>query len=63
MDLADLQNKIKRDKESYRDEFFQQLNHYGNLLEIFKMNPSSSQLHLTELITFLAHVCYMILFL
>lgn len=37
-----LQNLIKRDPESYRDEFLQQLNHYGTIRDIFLLSESTN---------------------
>lgn len=37
-----LQNLIKRDPDSYRDEFLQQLNHYGTIRDIFLLSESTN---------------------
>lgn len=37
-----LQNLIKRDPESYREEFLQQLNHYGTIRDIFLLSESTN---------------------
>ncbi|XBW36917.1 hypothetical protein QEN19_002496 [Hanseniaspora menglaensis] len=37
-----LQNLIKRDPDSYRDEFMQQLNHYGTIRDIFLLSESTN---------------------
>lgn len=54
--LPQLQNLIKRDPESYRDEFLQQYNFWKNTLEIFKLNPGKENKSLEELVMFLAQV-------
>ncbi|KAH0562219.1 hypothetical protein GP486_003084 [Trichoglossum hirsutum] len=63
-DLPSLQNKIRRDPESYREEFLLQYRHYESQRDIFMASPSSATtvglISLRELIDFLAHVadCY-----
>ncbi|CAJ0749499.1 24061_t:CDS:2 [Entrophospora sp. SA101] len=37
--LPQLQNLIKRDSISYRDDFLQQYRHYESQLDIFKIKP------------------------
>lgn len=54
--LPQLQNLIKRDPESYKDEFVQQYNYFKNTLEIFKLNPEKENKSLEELVMFLAQV-------
>lgn len=54
--LLSLQNLLKRDPPSYKEEFVQQLNHYKTTLQIFKQNPSNRSTEFTELIGFLAQV-------
>ena len=54
--LPQLQNLIKRDPNSYKDEFIQQWRHYESSLSIFKLKPSSDSTEFGELITFLSHV-------
>lgn len=54
--LLSLQNLLKRDPPSYREEFIQQLNHYRTTLQIFKQNPSSKSASFAELIGFLSQV-------
>lgn len=58
--LPQLQNLIKRDPESYKEEFLQQHRHYKSILEIFRLEPTQFNKSLDELITFLAQVahCY-----
>ncbi len=54
--LPQLQNLIKRDKTSYREEFLQQWRHYESALTIFKLKPDSESTEFGELVTFLSHV-------
>ncbi|XP_037026416.1 protein SDA1 homolog [Bradysia coprophila] len=58
--LPQLQNLIKRDPESYREEFLQQYRHFQSLVEIFRLNPAQENKSLDELVIFLAQVaqCY-----
>ena len=53
--LTQLQNLVKRDPISYRDEFEQQHRHYLSELEIFRLTPSKKADHFGALISFLAH--------
>ena len=54
--LPQLQNLIKRDPISYKDEFQQQLRHFYSEMEIFKLRPTNNNDRFTELITFISHV-------
>eukprot|EP00794_Sanderia_malayensis_P012012 gene12012-13252_t len=58
--LPQLQNLIKRDPASYREEFLQQWRHYQSNMEIFKLNPSQSSHVLETLVGFISQVsnCY-----
>ncbi|XP_020283826.1 protein SDA1 homolog [Pseudomyrmex gracilis] len=58
--LPQLQNLIKRDSESYKEEFLQQHEHYRSTLEVFRLEPTQFNKKLDELVTFLAQVahCY-----
>ncbi|XP_046959707.1 protein SDA1 homolog [Vanessa cardui] len=58
--LTQLQNLIKRDPDSYKDEFRQQLAHFETTLEIFNLNPTQYSKKLDEQAMFLAQVtqCY-----
>ncbi|XP_047529822.1 protein SDA1 homolog [Vanessa atalanta] len=58
--LTQLQNLIKRDPDSYKDEFRQQLAHFETTLEIFNLNPTQYNKKLDEQAMFLAQVtqCY-----
>ncbi|KAL6264384.1 hypothetical protein P5V15_004496 [Pogonomyrmex californicus] len=58
--LPQLQNLIKRDPESYKEEFLQQYQHYKSTLEVFHLEPTQFNKSLDELVTFLAQVahCY-----
>ncbi|KAI5651781.1 SDA1 domain-containing protein [Phthorimaea operculella] len=59
--LTQLQNLIKRDPESYKEEFHQQLAHFDTTLEIFNLNPTQYNKKLDEQVMFLAQVaqCYL----
>jgi len=58
--LPQLQNLIKRDAESYKDEFLQQYRHFESTLQVFELNPSEYNKSLDEQFMFLAQVakCY-----
>ncbi|XP_041826776.1 protein SDA1 homolog [Melanotaenia boesemani] len=58
--LPQLQNLIKRDSQSYVDEFSQQYRHYQSNVQIFKLQPDKPNKELAELVMFLAQVghCY-----
>ncbi|XP_032425762.1 protein SDA1 homolog [Xiphophorus hellerii] len=58
--LPQLQNLIKRDPQSYVDEFLQQYRHYQSNVEIFKLQPDKANKDLAELVMFLSQVahCY-----
>ncbi|KAL1138749.1 hypothetical protein AAG570_008811 [Ranatra chinensis] len=58
--LPQLQNLIKRDPQSYKDEFMQQHMHYKSLLSIFQLHPNQYNKGLDDLIMFMAQVaqCY-----
>ncbi|CAK1547148.1 unnamed protein product [Leptosia nina] len=58
--LTQLQNLVKRDPDSYKDEFRQQLAHFETTLEIFNLNPTQYNKKLDEQAMFLAQVtqCY-----
>ena len=58
--LPQLQNLIKRDADSYKDEFEQQYRHFLSSLEVFALNPSEENKSLDELVMFIAQVaqCY-----
>ncbi|KAJ3728926.1 SDA1-domain-containing protein [Lentinula raphanica] len=58
--LPQLQNLIKRDPPSYKDEFLQQWNHYNSIRLIFHLNPDEHAQHFRELVAFIAQVatCY-----
>lgn len=58
--LPQLQNLIKRDPESYKDEFNQQYRHFQATLAVFKLSPAVYNQSLEELSMFLAQVakCY-----
>ena len=54
--LPQLQNYIKRDPISYKEEFLQQLQHFESSFEIFKLKPNSEAEEFGELVTFISHV-------
>jgi len=58
--LAQLQNMIKRDPETYKEEFSQQWRHFQSNLELFGLDPSQPNEAVTELVMFVAQVsdCY-----
>ncbi|XP_029049878.1 protein SDA1 homolog [Osmia bicornis bicornis] len=58
--LPQLQNLIKRDPESYKEEFLQQHQHYKSILEVFRLTPNKFNKSLDEIVIFLAQVahCY-----
>mmetsp|Transcript_15846 Transcript_15846/g.61916 ORF Transcript_15846/g.61916 Transcript_15846/m.61916 type:complete len:647 (-) Transcript_15846:62-2002(-) len=58
--LLQLQNLVKRDKDSYYEEFQLQHRHFLSELEIFKHNPAADSKRFYELVGFLSHVapCY-----
>ncbi|EDW36113.1 GL16850 [Drosophila persimilis] len=58
--LPQLQNLIKRDPESYSDEFHIQYQHFLSLLEVFALNPSEENKSLDDTVMFIAQVaqCY-----
>lgn len=59
--LPQLQNLIKRDPQSYGDEFLQQYRHYQSNVQIFKLQPDKPNKELAELVMFLSQVahCYL----
>uniref|UniRef100_A0A182MZ85 Protein SDA1 n=1 Tax=Anopheles dirus TaxID=7168 RepID=A0A182MZ85_9DIPT len=59
--LPQLQNLIKRDPDSYREEFLQQYHHFHSVLDIFRLEPDKENKNLCESIMFLAQVaqCYL----
>ncbi|XP_061554496.1 protein SDA1 homolog [Phycodurus eques] len=59
--LPQLQNLIKRDPQSYVNEFLQQYRHYQSNVQIFKLQPDKPNKELAELVMFLAQVahCYL----
>ncbi|KAI9202331.1 SDA1-domain-containing protein [Polychytrium aggregatum] len=58
--LPQLQNLVKRDPISYKEEFLQQWRHFESGLAIFALKPDEEAKQFGELITFLSHVssCY-----
>uniref|UniRef100_A0A3B3Z7F5 Protein SDA1 n=1 Tax=Periophthalmus magnuspinnatus TaxID=409849 RepID=A0A3B3Z7F5_9GOBI len=64
--LPQLQNLIKRDPQSYLDEFLQQYRHYQSNVQIFKLQPDKQNKELAELVMFLAqvqcHLCFIVIY-
>lgn len=56
--LPQLQNLIKREPETYREEFLQQYRHYESTLEVFRLSPSQPCQPLQEQVNFLAQVAH-----
>ncbi|CAM9906514.1 unnamed protein product [Heterosigma akashiwo] len=56
MKLPHLQNLMKRDPESYVEEFKQQHARFLSELEIFKLRPSKESASFAELTNFISHV-------
>ncbi len=54
--LPQLQSLIKRDPESYKEEFLQQWNHYQSILNIFLVNPDDQSQHFRDVVTFVTQV-------
>lgn len=53
-----LQNVVRRDLESYHEEFVQQYSHYESLRDIFLLNPTADQgSDFADLIGFVSAVC------
>jgi len=58
--LAQLQNLIKRDSDSYKEEFLQQWRHFLSNLEVFRLDPTKESVAIIETSMFIAQVagCY-----
>ena len=56
IDLDRLQTMIKHDHFAYREEFFQQLNHYNALYQVLLQNPQSNITLLSKLVLFISNV-------
>ncbi|KAJ3208003.1 Protein SDA1 [Dinochytrium kinnereticum] len=56
--LPQLQNLIRRDPSSYKDEFLMQWRQWESGMKIFGFKPDEERLEFAELITFISHVCY-----
>ena len=54
-----LQNLIKRDPVSYRDEYLQQYQHFKSSILILQSSPSALDEHFESLVTFISHVCHL----
>lgn len=56
--FALLQNLVRRDPESYHEEFLQQYSHYESMRDIFLLNPSTEDSEeFAEVINFMSFVC------
>jgi len=58
INLAQLQDKIKRDPTGYQDEFDTQYHRYETSLELFNLYPDSDCDQLIELMNFISAVTY-----
>lgn len=58
--LPQLQNLIKRDPQSYHEEFMQQYQHFQSTVEIYNLSPEKVNKTLEDLVMFMAQVahCY-----
>lgn len=56
--LANLQNLVKRDPESYSEEFMQQYRHFQSVMQIFMLKPTDQGEELGELVSFLSAVTH-----
>lgn len=54
--LLQLQNLIKRDKDSYAQEFIVQYNHYKSLKDLFQLNPDKDSKEFRDLVSFISHL-------
>ena len=59
-DLAQLQNRIKRDKDAYFEEFQLQHRHFLSELQLFEENPNTRSKTFTDLLGFISQIapCY-----
>lgn len=55
--LPQLQNCIKRDSVSYKEEFLLQHRRFKALLDVLHMDPTSANKDFEELVMFMAHIC------
>ncbi|XP_077294253.1 SDA1 domain containing protein Mys45A [Arctopsyche grandis] len=56
--LPQLQNLLKREPDTYREEFIQQYRHFESTLEVFRLSPSQQCQALQEQVNFLAQVAH-----
>lgn len=58
--LPQLQNLIKRDPQSYHEEFLQQYQHLQGIVEVFNLSPERPNKTLDDLVIFMAQIahCY-----
>lgn len=55
-ELSQLQDKIKRDKASYRDDFLLQYNHFLSELELFRLEPNTKSKEFSTHARFISQV-------
>lgn len=55
--LPQLQNLIKRDPPSYKQEFLLQYNHFLSFLSLLALEPTQPPKNFGETCTFISHVC------
>ncbi|XP_039289526.1 protein SDA1 homolog [Nilaparvata lugens] len=56
--IYQLQNLLKRDPQSYKDEFNQQQQHYQSLMTVFLLRPDQPNKQLNDLVLFMAQVAH-----
>ena len=59
LNLAQLQNQIRRDAASYEADFLQQLSSFEAQLAIYEISPTKDSKSFGRLVLFLAHVSYL----
>ena len=57
--LPQLQGFIKKDPESYRDDFEKQFENYKELKELFKRDPKKKMSDFYDIVMFIAHVSWL----
>lgn len=56
--ILQLQNLIKRDPVSYKDEFLRQYKFFQSTMEVFQLKPADYNKDVEEQVMFLAHICH-----
>ncbi|XP_023223054.1 protein SDA1 homolog [Centruroides sculpturatus] len=56
--ILQLQNLVKRDPTSYKDEFLRQYKYFQSSLEVFQLKPADYNKDLEDQVMFLAHICH-----